>query len=236
VAEHGWQAVTVDARGHGTSDWSTEGDYRLVTFAADVGHLADELGRPPVLVGASLGGLTSMLLAGELRPGIAAGVVLVDIVPDMEPAGADRIQAFMADRLAEGFASLDEVADAIAAYNPHRPRPDDLSGLRKNLRERDGRFYWHWDPAFIDGSAPLPPVEINDIDRLHAGVQRIIDDGVPLLLVRGRSSDLVSEAKAEDFLARFPACGFVDVTGAGHMVAGDRNDAFTAAVLDFLAG
>ena len=236
VAEHGRQAVTVDARGHGESDWSAEGDYRLMTFAADVGHLADELGRSPVLVGASLGGLTSMLLAGELRPGVAAGVVLVDIVPDMEPAGADRIQAFMADRLAEGFASLDEVADAIAAYNPHRPRPDDLSGLRKNLRERDGRFYWHWDPGFIDGSAPLPPVEINDVERLHAGVQRIVDDGVPLLLVRGRSSDLVSAEKAEAFLARFPACGFVDVSGAGHMVAGDRNDAFTAAVLDFLAG
>jgi peroxiredoxin len=163
-------------------------------------------------------------------------LVLVDIVPDMEKAGADRIQAFMADRVADGFASLDEVADAIAAYNPHRPRPDDLSGLRKNLREVDGRFFWHWDPGFIDGSAPLPPSEIDDIPRLHAAVARIEADGLPLLLVRGRSSDLVSAERAEAFCAQFPSCGFVDVSGAGHMVAGDRNDAFTAAVLGFLDG
>ena len=237
VARAGWQSITVDARGHGSSDWSAAGDYRLVTFAADVGHLADGLARRPVLVGASLGGLTSMLLAGELSPGIAAGVVLVDIVPDMEQAGAQRIQSFMADRLADGFGSLDEVAEAIAAYNPHRPRPDDLSGLRKNLRERDGRFYWHWDPGFIDGSAEHPPAEINDIERLSAAPGSGIEsDGIPLLLVRGRSSDLVSAERAAAFCDRFPSCRFVDVSGAGHMVAGDRNDAFTAAVLDFLAG
>ena len=77
----------------------------------------------PVLVGASLGGFTSMLLAGELSPGIASAVVLVDIVPSMNPSGAARIHDFMADRMVEGFASLDEVADMIAEYNPHRPRP-----------------------------------------------------------------------------------------------------------------
>jgi peroxiredoxin len=236
VADAGWQAITVDSRGHGSSDWAANGDYRLVTFAADVAHLAATLDRRPVLVGASLGGLTSMLLVGETHPGLAAGVVLVDIVPDMEQAGADRIGAFMADRVATGFASLDEVADAIAAYNPHRPRPDDLSGLQKNLRERDGRWYWHWDPGFIDGSAEQPPEEIRDVGRLNAAVARIEADGIPLLLVRGRSSDLVTAEKAAAFLERFPSCRFVDVSGAGHMVAGDRNDAFTAAVLDFLAG
>ena len=106
-----------------------------------------------MVVGASLGGLTAILLAGELAPGIARGVVLVDIVPDMEVAGAERIRTFMSDRATLGFASLDEVADAVAAYNPHRTGPTDPSGLRKNLRERDGRLYWHWDPAFLD---PLP--------------------------------------------------------------------------------
>ena len=140
VAAAGWQAVTVDARGHGESDWA-DGDYRLSSFAADVVAVAAALDRPPVLVGASLGGLTAMLLEGELAPGTAAGVVLVDIIPEMEQAGADRIQAFMSDKVDEGFGSLEEVADAIAAYNPHRPRPDDLDGLRKNLRERDGRWY-----------------------------------------------------------------------------------------------
>jgi peroxiredoxin len=198
-----------------------------------VAAVAERLGRPPVLVGASLGGLTTILLEGDLAPGTAAGVVLVDIIPDMEQAGADRIQAFMSDRLDEGFASLEEVADAVAAYNPHRPRPDDLDGLRKNLRERDGRWYWHWDPDFVGGTADFPPAEIMDTERLNAAVGAI---AVPMLLVRGRMSDLVSEASTRTFLERFPHVAFADVSGAGHMVAGDRNDAFTAAVLEFLGG
>lgn len=233
VVEHGWQAITLDARGHGESDWSPIGDYRLSSFATDVALVLDTLSSRPVLVGASLGGLTSILLAGELAPGCAEGVVLVDIIPDMEEAGADRIQAFMSEHARSGFASLDEVADAIAAYNPHRPRPSDLRGLAKNVRERDGRFYWHWDPEFVGGTADLPPTEIADHERLNRAVGAIVED-VPMMLVRGRVSDLVSEAGAAAFCARFPTVEFVDVSGAGHMVAGDRNDAFTAAVVDFL--
>ena len=234
VAERGWQSVTVDFRGHGESDWSDEGDYRVVSFAADVQEVLRQLPPCPVLVGASLGGFTSMLLAGEISPGIASAVVLVDIVPDMDPSGANRIHNFMADRMASGFESLDEVADAIAEYNPHRPRPTDLDGLRTNLRLRGDRWYWHWDPKFISGTSPLPPMEVTDTDRLHAAVDAILRDGVPMLLVRGQVSDLVSQDRADAFLARFPKVEFVDVHGAGHMVAGDRNDIFATAVLDFL--
>lgn len=233
LAEYGWQAITVDARGHGESDWSDSTDYRLVSFATDVRVVAESLDQRPFLIGASLGGLTSMLLAGELAPGIARGVVLVDIIPDMEPGGADRIQSFMAEHAVTGFDSLDEVADAIAAYNPHRPRPTDLSGLAKNVRERDGRYYWHWDPAFVGGTADLPPTEISDTERLHRAVEVMVASG-PVLLVRGKVSDLVSPDRCRRFLERFPEVEFVDVAGAGHMVAGDRNDLFTAAVLDFL--
>jgi pimeloyl-ACP methyl ester carboxylesterase len=160
--------------------------------------------------------------------------VLVDIVPSMNPSGAARIHDFMADRMVEGFASLDEVADMIAEYNPHRPRPDDLNGLRANLRRRGDRWYWHWDPQFIDGTAANPPIEVTDPDRMHKAIEAILADDVPMLLVRGQVSDLVSEDRAEEFLARFPQVEFVDVQGAGHMVAGDRNDLFAEAVVDFL--
>jgi len=233
LAERGWQALTVDARGHGESDWAPTADYRLTTFAADVEAVVAHLPGKPALVGASLGGLTSMLVVGERAPGSARAVVFVDIVPDMEAAGAERIQAFMAEHLADGFGSLEEVADAVAAYNPHRPRPKDLDGLRKNLRERDGRWYWHWDPAFMKGSETSPS-EINDVPRLTDAVARIVADGVPALLVRGAVSDLVSEAKADEFRARFPTIGYADVSGAGHMVAGDRNDVFIDSVVTFL--
>src|SRR6202012_3710945 len=134
VADRGWQAVTIDLRGHGESDWSSDGDYRVVSFAADVAEVLRTLPPKPVLVGASLGGFTSMLLAGELSPGIAGAVVLVDIVPHMEQSGAQRIHAFMADRVESGFGSLDEVADAIAENNPHPPRPADLERPATNPR------------------------------------------------------------------------------------------------------
>lgn len=235
VAERGWQAVTVDLRGHGESDWASEGDYRLVSFAADVHEVLRTLPPDPVLVGASLGGCTAMLLSGELAPGVASAVVLVDIVPNMDPSGAQRVQDFMAEKMETGFASLDEVADAIAAYNPHRPRPADLNGLTTNLRRRGDRWYWHWDPQFIRGPEHQGPMEIHDVERLNAAVQTILDGGVPMLLVRGQLSDLVGAANAEEFLARFPQVEFVDVAGAGHMVAGDRNDIFADAILQFLA-
>lgn len=188
----------------------------------------------PFVVGASLGGSTAMLLGGELAPGRTRGIVLVDIIPRMEAAGADRVTSFMTANRADGFASLEEVADAVGAYNPHRPRPDDLSGLRKNVREIDGRWYWHWDPAFISDGVARGRKDMLQVDRLEACVQSIIDHGTPLMLVRGRSSDLVSEEGARAFCEKFPAVEFVDVSGAGHMVAGDRNDVFTSAVVDFL--
>ncbi len=235
VAERGWQAVTVDLRGHGESDWSEDGDYRVTTFAADVLEVLRQLPPRPVLVGASLGGFTAMLLAGELSPATARAVVLVDIVPDMNPSGALRIHSFMYDRMESGFESLDEVADMIQEYNPHRPRPADLDGLRTNLRHRDGRWYWHWDPKFIDGTSALPPIEVTEIDRMYAAVEAILATGVPMLLVRGQMSDLVTQERADEFIARFPGIDFVDVGGAGHMVAGDRNDLFAGAVVEFLA-
>lgn len=235
VAERGWQAITVDLRGHGESDWSTDGDYRVTSFAGDVLEVLRHLPPRPVLVGASLGGFTAMLLAGELAPATVRAVVLVDIVPDMDPSGASRIHSFMYDRITSGFDSLDEVADMIQEYNPHRRRPSDLDGLRTNLRHRDGRWYWHWDPKFIDGTSARPPIEVTEVDRLNAAIESILRTNVPMLLVRGQMSDLVTEERAEEFIARFPEIDFVDVGGAGHMVAGDRNDIFAGAVVEFLA-
>jgi pimeloyl-ACP methyl ester carboxylesterase len=235
VAERGWQAITVDLRGHGESDWSKDADYRVTSFAGDVLEVLRHLPPRPALVGASLGGFTAMLLAGEISPAIASAVVLVDIVPNMDPSGADRVRAFMADRVEAGFESVDEVADMIGEYNPHRPRPTDLDGLLTNLRRRGDRWYWHWDPKFISETASLPPMELHDVDRMHAAVEAILADDIPMLLVRGQMSDLVSQERADQFLARFPRVEFVDVCGAGHMIAGDRNDVFADAVLDFLA-
>ena len=231
LAEQGRHAITVDLRGHGESDWDPTGDYALSRFAEDIATLIDQLAITPLLVGASLGGMTGMMLEGTVRPGSVEALVLVDIVPRMNEAGADRIKDFMLANADTGFESLEEVADAVAAYNPHRARPSDLNGLKKNLRLREGRWFWHWDPAFLQMGSEERSPEVRDPELLTRAMQSA---DVPILLIRGRMSDLVTEEGAAGFLEEFPHARFVDVSDAGHMVAGDKNDVFTAAVVDFI--
>jgi pimeloyl-ACP methyl ester carboxylesterase len=234
VADRGWRAVAVDLRGHGDSDWSPDGVYGLDRFVADVRCLVAAVGSPPVLVGASLGGLASLVALGEPPPVAALGLVLVDVAPRMEEDGVDRIRAFMTSA-PDGFATLDEAADAVASYLPHRRRPDDLSGLTKNLRRRhDGRWIWHWDPKFVHPlEERVPSNDFADHVRLAAAARAVT---VPALLVRGGISDIVSVDGARELQELIPHAELVDVAGAGHMVAGDRNDRFSAAVLQFLEG
>jgi pimeloyl-ACP methyl ester carboxylesterase len=233
LAARGWHAVAYDQRGHGESDRSPSARYTVGTFAADLLEFLGGLGAPPgsaVVVGASLGGLAALLAEGELQPGAFGALVLVDITPRQEAVGVERIVGFMLERAEEGFASLEEVADAIAAYQPHRERPRSLEGLRKNLRlDPDGRWRWHWDPQLFHPDTGLRSSQQSG--RMMAAARTLT---LPTLLVRGRLSDLVSEETAREFLEVCPHASFVDVSGAGHMVAGDRNDRFTEAVVDFL--
>lgn len=242
LADRGWRAYRVDLRGHGESAWSPDGRYGIDRFAGDIVEVCAQVGSasgkgvPPVLVGASLGGISSLLAIGEADTPIARGLVLVDVAPRTEPEGVQRIGDFMAANLETGFGSLEEVADAVAAYNPHRPRPTDLSGLKKNVRQReDGRWVWHWDPAFMRGiEGSTDETRANDVmnhERLEAATRRLT---VPTLLVRGRMSDLLSEEGAREMLAMAPHAEYADVAGAGHMVAGDRNDLFNDAIVGFL--
>ncbi len=243
LAADGWRTYNADLRGHGQSAWASDGDYSLDGFSSDVRAIArtvterDPQHRLPALVGASLGGVSSLAAIAETDEPVASALVLVDVAPHIERGGADRIGAFMLEHMDEGFADLDAVADAIAVYNPHRPRPSNLDGLKKNLRRKDdGRWYWHWDPKFIRGvrSSPDETRSIVDPDRLDAAASIIAARGLATLLVRGRQSDLLSEEGAQAFLALVPQAQFVDVANAGHMVAGDRNDLFNDAVVAFL--
>jgi pimeloyl-ACP methyl ester carboxylesterase len=236
IADAGHHAYTVDQRGHGESAWIEDQAYAFDDYAADAiavcREVANRHGKPPVLVGASLGGISGLMADHLGGPALLAGLVLVDITPHIDPDGVSRIQGFMAADMREGFATLEDAAAAIAAYLPHRKQPRSLEGLAKNLRQdEDGRYRWHWDPAFIDG-----PRNINtDAETVQ---QRLIDAArgitIPVLLVRGQQSELVTEEAVAAFREMAPHAEFVDVSGAGHMVAGDRNDAFNDAVLGFL--
>jgi non-heme chloroperoxidase len=233
LARAGFYAVSLDMRGHGDSDWHEEGDYSIEGYAGDLGEIVGQLDDPPLVVGASLGGLAALLLEGELEPGVVKAIVFVDITPRMENEGVERILEFMS-AYPEGFESIEQAADAVAEFIPHRPRPSDHAGLAKNLRlGEDGRYRWHWDPRFITGRIERKTERAQEeFARRLARAARAIK--IPALLVRGRMSDIVSEKGAREFLNMVPHAEYIDVADAAHMVASDKNDIFTEAVSEFL--
>ncbi len=228
AAGRGFHSISLDLRGHGESDWAPDGAYGLDQYAADARAVIEQIGGKAAIVGASLGGLTGLILAGEAIADVAA-LVLVDVAPRIEDEGASQILDFMM-AAPDGFASLDEAADAVSAYLPHRPRPANTAGLMKNLRlGQDGRYRWHWDPAMTLAKRQA------DSSQLHARLDQAARClTIPSLLVRGGISRVVSQQSVDEFLALAPHAEYVNVEDADHMVAGDKNDAFNTAVFDFI--
>ena len=239
IAVLGHPVYSLDQRGHGESDWVESGSYGFADFAKDLVAVADQVndlhGKRPIVAGASLGGFAGMLAEGRICPGALSALVLVDITPRIDLGGVNRIIGFMGERVEEGFASIEEAAAAISSYLPNRTKPKDLSGLSKNLRRHaDGRYRWHWDPAFLKARQ-------NPERHLSKNVQREMLTAagnlkLPVLLIRGGNSELVSMDHVREFRKCVPHAYFADIQDAGHMVAGDRNDVFAAALETFIIG
>lgn len=240
LARAGFHVSAIDSRGHGDSDWAGEGNYGMEIMARDLLTLLKRFDRAPVLVGASMGGMSALLAQGLSTTPLYSALVLVDVTPRMEPDGVRRIVEFMTAH-PNGFASLDEAAEKIAAYNPRRERSGSTDGLRRIMRERDGRWHWQWDPAFVSRGAGAASIDQETREaHMDQMAEKMLEAAagltIPVLLVRGAQSDVVSEENVKEFLTAVPHAEYVDVSGTGHMVAGDDNDAFTSAVLAFLKG
>lgn len=231
AAKRGYRALALDMRGHGDSEWAPDGMYGLTQFAEDLREVVNYIGGQPVLVGASLGGLASLLVAATSPPPVRA-LVLVDITPRVERTGATEVVGFMGSA-PNGFANLEEAADAVAAYLPHRKRPRDTTGLARNLRLRDGRYHWHWDPAFAAHGQKKMEAQFQ-IDGPNVAEMAARALKIPTLLIRGGRSRILSDEGAREFLETVPHAEFVDIPEAHHMVAGDANDAFNDAVFRFI--
>jgi len=235
LGDNGYRAIAVDARGHGDSDWSSDGSYSQDLMKLDLLSVLKQLNcSTPVLVGASMGGITSLLASGEpqnpdiLKSFLPKGLVMVDIAPKTEPEGVTRIGKFMTHK-PEGFDTLEEVAEWISLYQPHRRKKSDLKGLSKNLRINDkGKYCWHWDPRFMTMRK-----DIQNRERRLSECSKALS--IPTLLVRGGLSDILSEEGANHFLHLCMHAKYVNITDAAHMVAGDRNDIFGKSVLKFLS-
>ncbi len=227
LADDGLHVIALDSRGHGDSDRASDANYSVDALCADTHSVLDQIGRPTILIGASMGGMTAMPVAHEAGPEKVTKLVLVDVVPRYEKDGSARIREFMASGL-NGFESLDEAAEAVASYLPYRTKPRSPEGLKKNLRMRDGRWFWHWDPAFLTVPADDKFVRVAKLE------QSVMALTIPILLIRGRLSDVVSEDGVTDFLAKVPHAEFVELSDAGHTAAGDDNDAFSDVVVEFV--
>ena len=230
LAEAGYHSVALDLRGHGDSEWHADGDYSIRAYKDDLVSIINEIGKPARLVGASLGGMASLVLAGdEINSDLCTALIMVDIGIYPDPVGSDRIVNFMLSG-EKGFDSLENVAKSISNYLPHRKKPKDLEGLKKNLRlKSDGRYYWHWDPRFIrrrPGSR----------DRRYFDLQLKAAEKVtiPTLLIRGALSDVVTMEDVDYFLSVISHAKFVEIEKAAHMIAGDRNDIFAEEAIKFL--
>jgi pimeloyl-ACP methyl ester carboxylesterase len=236
LADAGCRCVTFDARGHGESDRVAQGSdqergYHMDQFADDLLRLAAVQPQPPILVGASMGGLLGIVLAGEVQPAPFRALVLVDITPRWETAGVERILAFMQAH-PDGFANYAEAAEQIAGYLPQRRERKSEEQLRPLLREgADGRLRWHWDPALLAGDLVQESERYQP--RLQAAAANI---EVPVLLLSGARSDVVSRATVDEFLQLVPHAQHVELPHATHMVAGDANDAFTREAVRFVQG
>ena len=226
LGQAGIASAAYDLRGHGQSGRNAADErYDVEQFIDDALAVRSTLAQPPVLVGASMGGLVG--LAAQSRGAGFAGLVLVDVTPKWEIAGMQRILAFMGAH-PDGFDDHEHAASAIAAYLPHRRERKSSADLAHLLvRGDDGRLRWHWDPRLLN--------DLADAGKHQAALSeaaRGID--IPVLLVSGGRSDLVTPETIAHFQALVPHAQHVHLPEATHMVAGDDNDAFTRAVFDFI--
>lgn len=238
LAAAGFDVIALDHRGHGDSEWVPDGAYAFEDFGRDAlavcRAVREEREEAPIVVGASLGGIAGLIASHAAEGELLKALVLVDVTPSLALAGLLRIRTFMSEHLETGFASLEEAAEAVARYQPGRARPSSLEGLARNLRQReDGRFYWHWDPGVVSSTRNVMSGGEAVSAQLRVAASNF---AAPLLLVKGGASDLVTEPEVTEFRRLVPHASFVDIAEAGHMVAGDRNDIFAAAILHFLRG
>ena len=229
LASLGYHVVSVDLRGHGGSSWARDGDYSIEAFAADVRAMIQALPDPPILLGASIGGIASAIAVGEATSCLARALILVDVVPNMAAAGLDRIRSFMSAGHA-GFSSVEEASAAVLRYLPERRPGSSHRGLKRNLRPgADGRWYWHWDPAFH--AASKHRADEGMFARMAAAARNI---KIPVLIISGSRSEVVHDEGVTQLRQLIPRARCFQVPDATHMIVGDQNDAFNSAVSEFV--
>ena len=219
--------VAVDLPGHGHSDWREDRRYWPADNAEELAQVLPGLAPSRrLLVGMSLGGLTSIALAAR-HPELAPRLVLVDVTPGVDRDKAAPIAAFVAGP--EQFASFDEILERTIAFNPTRTESSLRRGILHNARENDdGTWTWRYDRWRLGEGEDMP-----DFRGLWDDVSKLT---MPLMLVLGAESGVVGEEDVAELRRRQPDVRVEVVEGAGHSVQGDRPVELARLIESFLDG
>ncbi|HVW42943.1 MAG TPA: alpha/beta hydrolase [Amycolatopsis sp.] len=211
----GLPALAVDLPGHGHSDWRPDRDYGPWTAAAAVEPAVRQWAPDAeVVVGMSLGGLTTIRLAAA-APDVVRRAVIVDVSPAalLRSAAMTRKERGTTALIGDGrvFDTREEMIDNAVAAAPQRPRSSLERGVIHNTRQRpDGRWEWRYDLQGGPGGDYTPLWE--DLGRTRA----------PMTLVRGGDSVFVADDDVEEFRRRKPDVDVQVVAGSGHSVQSDQ--------------
>ena len=238
VAPH-YRTLALDHRGHGQSDWDRDGRYELDALVDDVEAVTAALGiERLVLVGHSLGGRVSTLFSGR-HPARIAGLVIVDIGPEVDARGSIRIRQDVESNMKPVFESVEEYARALSlsypAATPEALRRMALHGVR---RRDDGGFELVTDPALRDITAGRAGDA--DAEQQEQSIRQRMWDALaalpcPALVVRGAASDILSPEVADRMVEEVLSNGRLAVVPqAGHSVMTDNPRGFNDAVASFV--
>lgn len=228
-AQSRFHLIALDQRGHGDSDWATDGDYSREAFVNDIEGFREALGLETfILMGHSMGGLNAVSYAIK-HPERVNALVLVDVGPEAAKEGVDNIVRFTRgpDEL-----DFDEFVDMAHRFNPRRSMENIRERMRHRLKPTEsGKWTWKFDSRFR-----------SDRDSLRVGSEMSNDDTwalfrsvpVPTLIVRGAESDVLGQEVAERAANEMQRAELVVVPDAGHSVPGDNPDDFAAVTLRFI--
>jgi pimeloyl-ACP methyl ester carboxylesterase len=205
--------IALDLPGHGHSDPSPYAPSAVSSHANDVARAIEQITTTPLpLVGMSLGGLTSILVAAR-RPDLVSSLVLIDITPGVNNAKARHITDFVNGP--RTFDNFDELLARTIEHNPTRSVSSLRRGILHNALQRpDGT--WVWRHQQHEPSTLAAP-ETGDLwDQLGSLT-------MPVALVRGMArGSVVDDEDEAKVLARLPGATIVHVEGAGHSIQGDQ--------------
>jgi pimeloyl-ACP methyl ester carboxylesterase len=229
-----YRTLALDHRGHGRSEWDAERRYEHDVMVDDVEAVTAALGiERLVVIGHSLGGRIATLFAGR-HPERLAGLVLVDIGPELDPRGTLRIHQEVESQQAPRFGSIDEYARLLSLNFP-AGRPDALMRMaRHELRQReDGLFELRMDPTLRGMGVSESAEEAAARERAMSEAQweALAKVPCPTLVVRGAASDVLAPDTADRMVEEVLAAGRLAVVPqAGHSVMTDNPDGFRDAV------